>query len=621
MVVLIFISAASTPYSVEALSKEQKKLYNKNIFYYDLACGALGPDATSTDTGSGTGKFLFVGDSIGVGMRDAGDLKKKITDKGFDEVTIDSEGSRSMISPGSGSTNGLQAIEKRSNEIKPDTAVIELGTNSSGTASSFKSDMKQSIDWIKASNENVKIYWVKVFSNVPHKSDYNNAMAEVAAAEKITLVDMGSLNLPLPDGLHPGSDGYKAAASFLAAEIVKETGGAVGVSSSPGVDCACPSGSALEGDNNAIKAYNFLIDKGLSPAQAAGIVGNMMRESGSDGYNLKPTVIGHGMCDPDCFGIVQWNTGRVAAMRTWAESQNKNPNELETQLGYVWHELNKYPEFGLEELKNVSGNDEAAAKRASRIFDEKFEISTTAQSDNDARDNNAARFLKEFVLGQGQAPNDRSPDESSGGCGASSQTDAKLKDTVKVDTPGKFIDMPGKYGCSGTSHKIDSRIAAGVAYFVDEYNMCITAGLEDGHKSHGAGLAIDVVPKNGDSKAAWKDSTEAAARAIGWYGDSADDPKSTKKSCANYGSGDYGTCMNQVFPDIFPKWMRWMGYNGAHCHGDPWHIYGGCGAHLHIGWASPNGGDAVSSSAIKDPIPSVYTFEAPIPDDLKGIIK
>ena len=335
------------------------------------------------------------------------------------------------------------------------------------------------------------------------------------------------------------------------------------------------------------------------------------------------------MCDPNCFGIVQWNTGRTAKMRAWTESKGKNPNSMEGQLSYVWHELNVYPELGLSELKGVSGNSEEAARRSSRIFDEKFEISTTAPEDNAARDNNAARFFREFVQGQtqggGQQPpgnEDAESSASSGGCEPSSSTGggAHLKDTIKVDKPGKFIALPARYGCGGTQHRIDSRIAAAVAYLVTKYNMCITAGLENGHNSHGAGLAIDAIPKQGSDKSDWKNSTEAAARAIGWYGDSATDPKGTQRSCANYGGGDYGQCMHEVEPSKFPKWMRWMGYNGAHCHGDTWHIYGECKAHIHIGWASPNGGDAVSPTEISKPIPAVYTFEAPIPDDLKNLI-
>jgi hypothetical protein len=148
--------------------------------------------------------------------------------------------------------------------------------------------------------------------------------------------------------------------------------------------------------------------------------------------------------------------------------------------------------------------------------------------------------------------------------------------------------------------------------------MCADDGLANGHKSHGAGLGVDMRP-TGDSgsKDVWKDSVETFARAAGWYGDGANDAKGSKKGCANY-SG-YGQCMHSVYPDKFPKWVRWLGYNGDVDHGDPWHIFGGSYAHIHIGWDTPNN-DGVAPSIVSSPRASVYAFPAPIPDDLKDLV-
>lgn len=197
--------------------------------------------------------------------------------------------------------------------------------------------------------------------------------------------------------------------------------------------------------------------------------------------------------------------------------------------------------------------------------------------------------------------------------------DANMMETVKVDTPGKFIKMPSHYSCAGRETRIDSRIAPALAYLLEKYDMCADDGLASGHLSHGAGLGVDIRPKDQSKqmdKEEWKNTVEKAARDMGWWGDSADQPKSSK-GCATY-SG-YGQCVGGN-GDI-PKWVRWIGYNGDVDHGDPWHIFGGSYAHIHIGWASPNGDDAVSSSEISQPIPAVYTFPAPVPDDLKGLIE
>lgn len=198
--------------------------------------------------------------------------------------------------------------------------------------------------------------------------------------------------------------------------------------------------------------------------------------------------------------------------------------------------------------------------------------------------------------------------------------DAALNKTIRVDSPGKFITMPSRYSCEGRTTRIDSRIAASLAYLLDTYDMCADDGLASGHKSHGAGLGVDIRPKDQSkqmSKQEWKNTVEKAARDMGWWGDSADEGKGGK-SCAPAYSG-YGQCVGGN-GDI-PKWVRWIGYNGDVDHGDPWHIFGGSYAHIHIGWASPNGGDAVASGEISTPIPAVLTFPAPVPDDLKGLIK
>ena len=219
----------------------------------------------------------------------------------------------------------------------------------------------------------------------------------------------------------------------------------------------------------------------------------------------------------------------------------------------------------------------------------------------------------------GDATPTAEPSAASGQCsGAIEAGDANLKDTIKIETPGKFITMPQKYACPGRTFRIDSRVAPAMAYLISKYNMCATAGLEGGHASHGAGISVDLVPKNDNTEEGWQSSTEAAARAIGWYGDGAKDARGSKPTCSPY-SG-YGGCMYAVHPDKFPKWMRWLGYNGAYNHGDPFHKYGSAGAHLHISWASPNPPDDVSRTPIPNPIPAVYTFPAPIPEDIKEAI-
>lgn len=81
----------------------------------------------------------------------------------------------------------------------------------------------------------------------------------------------------------------------------------------PGSSCACTAaGTTLVGEDNAEKIWNFLRGKGLSPTQAAGVMGNLQQESGFDPFNQQD--------DKDWpeggWGIAQWtNPGRRDRIR------------------------------------------------------------------------------------------------------------------------------------------------------------------------------------------------------------------------------------------------------------------------------------------------------------------
>lgn len=184
--------------------------------------------------------------------------------------------------------------------------------------------------------------------------------------------------------------------------------------------CSCSEGGdaeELEGENDSVKLYNFLISEvggfAMNSVQAAGVVGNAMNETGGNNYNLDPTVIGVGMCDPNCYGIVQWSVGRTAAMRAWAASKGKDPTKLVTQAEYIKVELKGPESAAWNELKKVSGSDEAAARKAAKTFDDLYERSSAGDQE---RQDNAARFFKEYVKGGGLTGG--TPD-SSGSCASS----------------------------------------------------------------------------------------------------------------------------------------------------------------------------------------------------------
>ncbi len=95
-------------------------------------------------------------------------------------------------------------------------------------------------------------------------------------------------------------------------------------------------GSALPGNNNAEKAYNFLVAHGYEPHQAAGIVGNMILESGVGPERLQNTSLNtrtpaDQVGDKNTgWGIVQWTPGSK-----YIKAATGDPNSLDTQLNYL----------------------------------------------------------------------------------------------------------------------------------------------------------------------------------------------------------------------------------------------------------------------------------------------
>ncbi|PDS75432.1 phage tail tip lysozyme [Rhizobium sp. L43] len=87
-------------------------------------------------------------------------------------------------------------------------------------------------------------------------------------------------------------------------------------------------------NQNAQYAYRYLQDKyRLSPAQSAGVVGNLYGESS---LNTGAINRGDGRDGSNSIGIAQWNGDRARNLRGFG---GDNYNNLDTQLDFVMHEL------------------------------------------------------------------------------------------------------------------------------------------------------------------------------------------------------------------------------------------------------------------------------------------
>lgn len=161
----------------------------------------------------------------------------------------------------------------------------------------------------------------------------------------------------------------------------------------------------------------FLKGKGLNRAAIAGIMGNLMAESG---FNPNNPNVGEG-----AQGIAQWEGGRLAGLRSYASSHGLHDTDLKAQLGYMWQELSGPYSGVLSQLKSVT-----SAAQAASIWDSQYEVS--AGTTRDQRINYAQQFYTQGALngvstsssGEAQAFAGSSSSGGSSATGSSSSTPA-----------------------------------------------------------------------------------------------------------------------------------------------------------------------------------------------------
>lgn len=96
------------------------------------------------------------------------------------------------------------------------------------------------------------------------------------------------------------------------------------------------------------KAIAYFRNKGMSNIAAAGLVGNLMRES-----SLNFTALNK---KSGAYGLAQWLGNRKKAL---FNKYGSNPT-FENQLDFIWHELNTSHKRGLDKLNKSKSLEEAA---------------------------------------------------------------------------------------------------------------------------------------------------------------------------------------------------------------------------------------------------------------------
>lgn len=126
--------------------------------------------------------------------------------------------------------------------------------------------------------------------------------------------------------------------------------------------------STLNGNDHVTAVYNFLTGKGLTPAQAAGVMGNMIWESSLEPQRLEgisdrliaaKDIVANLIPGLNGWGIVQW----TPYTKFINNVPGKDPNLMAVQLDFLWQQLTTDPVEmpALADLKTTTTPDAAAA--------------------------------------------------------------------------------------------------------------------------------------------------------------------------------------------------------------------------------------------------------------------
>ena len=130
-----------------------------------------------------------------------------------------------------------------------------------------------------------------------------------------------------------------------------------------------PQAPAAPVDGRARQAMDYFTAQGWTPAQAAGIVANLQRESG-----LSTTAVGDG---GSAYGLAQWHPDRQAAFQHFTGHSIRNSTFAE-QLAFVNYEMSRGAEQGAGNRLHGATDAASAGSIVSRYYERPGDVSGEA---------------------------------------------------------------------------------------------------------------------------------------------------------------------------------------------------------------------------------------------------
>jgi murein DD-endopeptidase MepM/ murein hydrolase activator NlpD len=209
---------------------------------------------------------------------------------------------------------------------------------------------------------------------------------------------------------------------------------------------AAGAGSAAGGSNASFIATSLVNRLNLTPAQAAGVVGNFMRESTSE---INPRINEGGSVGAPArkggYGIAQWTGSRLDDLIRFAGSAQK-AGDLGVQIDFLIRELRTSEGGALRSLRSARTPEEAAT-----VFERDFERSGIKALSE--RRQNARQFYDSFASGaMGGASSSVVALTGATGIGTEAHLDARWADgrPITAADVDRFIrvagEKPSRYG-------------------------------------------------------------------------------------------------------------------------------------------------------------------------------
>ncbi|MFC0624800.1 phage tail tip lysozyme [Kribbella deserti] len=286
------------------------------------------------------------------------------------------------------------------------------------------------------------------------------------------------------------------AAAIDPADLMSEGGDSGG-----GCSCGGSGSDTLVGTDNVQKSFNYFVGKGYTPEQSAGIVGNMMWESGVEPMRLQNTPPGAKTPASQAagsslgWGIVQWTpAGKYinAARRDGAD--DAKIESLEHQLWF----LNEQLEGRTSSPEGAAGRAMKAAQSledATRAFGGKYERFGGHENPNEPSWAKRIAYAQDVLGANGGA----------GGCGGAGNGDivaTALTLAWKKNVPNSVAKsaatqayqdaMPKYNGSTGTDEWSDCGVFVAT--------VVVMSGVDPDYPPRGTGVQLDYLQGRGSSK-------------------------------------------------------------------------------------------------------------------------